>query len=543
MHLRYSLDEAKKMNIKSRITSISLVFILLTVYLAAATPQVPPDNAKDNLEASIPCYHIQDSSLLEIAPLQKVSSSSNILLPEDSAPVADKMKSRQKMTRAGEKTSSAPLGIHIHTAYEGIHKNTPLLESVIEGIDVDNNPSTGANGKDIQLNFFIFPYPDLVENQWVLWISSFIRVIRLGEEIKYGEFEIYLETTFSLNGQHTIRIGYYSPKNEEIPKEIDEIVTLIPYIFYDEQPEFHIDIAPSFEGDTQSDLSVIVEYSSQRTHRVTINYLPAVDTTMKLTPKIERNQIDFTLERSSSLEQTIGILYQGLLDISFTLEDIPQTMAFTLGLLDSSFEYQASDEFNATLHIEVFDLAFVMRIEYLPRYLKTKFLIEGGHLDIAINRRQTRFIIANDLQEPTKSFSITNLSGESSIRWQIVGKQGYVTIQGFRGLELEIILDQTNYELNVNTILETEFCDIHWDLAIPGFVTLDTNLEWLSSYSFQILFGQTFGIRIQANFLRAEDYQVHWQTSAPLFTRTGILNFIGQITFDIMLNGVWYPVF
>ena len=432
--------------------------------------------------------------------------------------------------------------IAIYTNFEGNEKYTSILESIIDGIDVDNNPETGSNGKDIKIEFLIFPFPDLMDGEWVLFLSSFLRVVRLGEEIKYGDFQMYLELSFTLNSQHTIRIGYSSPKNEEIPKELNEIITITPYIYYDKQPEFYVDMAPIFD-DGVHNLSILAEYINQGSQRVTIDYIPAVDTEIHLIPHADQDTIDFSIQRISSNEQKIRINYEGVAKLGLILEDIPQIMTFTLGFGENIFEYSSSDTFNATLILAVFDMDLFMMIDYLPQHLKTRFLCQEGYFFISIDDSKTRFILSNDQYTPTKSFTITNLTGESLIQWLMTQKEGYVTIEGFQGLEMCISLEDSAYSLLVTSILQTEHFEIRWDLSIPGFVFLDTNREWLNSCSFKLIFNTLYGILLEANLLQAEDFQVDWQTTIPLFAFDGFIHLFGNVTFEIYLNGTWYPVF
>ncbi len=433
--------------------------------------------------------------------------------------------------------------IGIYTNYEGNEKYTSILESIIDGIDVDSNPGTGSNGKDIKIEFLLFPFPDLMDGEWILFLSSFLQVVRLGEEIKYGDFQMYLEFSFTLNSQHTIRIGYSSSENEEIPKELNEIITITPYIFYDRQPEFYVDMAPLFD-DGFHNLSIIAEYINQGSHQVTIDYIPAVDTKIHLVPHEDQDTIDFSIQRTSSNEQKIKIQYEGTISsLGLILEDIPQIMTFTLGFGDNIFEYTSSDTFNATLILAIFDRDLYMIIDYLPQHLKTYFLRQEGYLSISIDDKKTRFVLANDQSNPTKSFTITNLMGESLIQWLITQKEGYVTIEGFQGLEMRISLEDSAYSLLVTSILQTEHFEIRWNLNVPGFVFIDTNMEWLDSISFTLIFNTLYGILLEANLLQAEDFQVNWQTTIPLFSINGFIDFLGDVNFQIYLNGTWHPVF
>ncbi|MEM2935061.1 MAG: hypothetical protein QXF32_01685 [Candidatus Thermoplasmatota archaeon] len=116
----------------------------------------------------------------------------------------------------------------IYTRYNGIEKYTPLIQSLF-GIDVDNNHSTGENGKDIRISLIFLPLIQSIDIGPILTLAFAMKVVRMGDEIKNGEFEISFSGLIS---SHNFKVGYCSPEKEEIPKEIREVVWIIPYIFY-----------------------------------------------------------------------------------------------------------------------------------------------------------------------------------------------------------------------------------------------------------------------------------------------------------------------
>jgi len=314
----------------------------------------------------------------------------------------------------------------------------------------------------------------------------------------------------------------------------------VPYIFYEKDPEFYIYVEPIFDEGNQN-LSVILEYSNLGSHKLMIDYYPAVKTMVKVSPNVGINKFNIAIERFASIEQTIRMRYEGNMAINLTMEDIPQAMNFSLGFSENYFEYEASDEFNTTLMIEVFGLEYYTIIEYLPRHLKAQFM-EEGYLYIYVNQRKTKFIISNDLEKPTTYFSITNLTGEATIQWGI-GKEGYFRIDGLKGIKMETKLQMGSIYLKIYSIVKAKHFDINWNLSVPGYVFVDTNMEWLSFYSFNFSIDNTFGILIEANSLKAEDFMAEWETEFPFFNKSGEIQFVGNITFAIMLNGTWYYVF
>ena len=251
--------------------------------------------------------------------------------------------------------------------------------------------------------------------------------------------------------------------------------------------------------------------------------------------------MNLSIERDADVEQTMRVQYEGALAVNFTLEDIPQEMDFSVGFSDNYFEYKASDEFNASLIVELDDIEYVMLVEYLPRHLKTQFTAEGS-IYLYMNSRVTRFILANDRDDPTNYFLITNLTGEAIIQWD-VGSSGYIIVDGFVGMHVEIKAERNELYFRMYSILQTEHFEIRWNLYIPGSIFIDTNMEWVSYYSFNLTIGDVVGVLIEANFLKANDWMVSWQTTIPIFIREGTIQFLSLESFMIMVNGTWYTLF
>ncbi len=435
-------------------------------------------------------------------------------------------------------------GFYIRTVYNGIEKTTPVVQSIFSGIDIDNDPMTGVDGKDVKVSVFALPLLQPTDDGVVFTLSLAMKVIRLGDEVKNGEFEICLGGAIPFNGLHTFRIGYYSANGEEIPREMREVVTIVPYLFYDKEPEFYINAEPVFE-DSNENISVILQYSSDAfgEHEVTIDYFPAVNTMIKISPSISINKFGISIERFADVEQTIRIGYAGNFEATLTIEDVPQQMAFTMIFSDKYFEYEASDEFNASMNIEYKGIDLIARIEYLPHFIGVNFAQEG-YLSINTNERKTRFIVADDLEEPSIYLSLTNLSGEAIIRWDTdFDAQGFITVDGFSGLKIEMRANIGNIHFDYYATIKTEHFEIRWNLSVPGSIYIDSNNEWLASYHLNFTIDETFGVLIEASMFKANNFAVNWQTSVPFFETSGELQFIGDITFAVMINGVWYHIF
>jgi len=431
-------------------------------------------------------------------------------------------------------------GFFVHTVYNGIEKDTPVIQSIFNGIDVDNNPATGVNGNDVKVSIIPLPLLQSTDVGTVLTISLAFKVIRLGDEIKNGEFEISFGGV--IMGEHNFRVGYYSAGNEEIPKEIREVVTVVPYLLYDHDPEFYINMEPVFENGVEN-VSAILEYSNAAMgeHRVMIDYFPALNTMIKVSPHMELSRFGIFIERNVPQEETIRLRYDmnGETVGNITIEDIPERMDFTIGFSENYFEYDADNEFNVTMIIGS-NTEFVTIIEYLPHHLAVSINREG-YLDINVDERKTRFVIANALKNPTLSFSITNLSGECIARWSMESA-GYLAIDGFAGMKVELKADMEKAHFDYYAEIKAEHFEINWSMSIPGYISVDTNWEWLASYHLNFTYQNNFGVLMEASTLRARDYRVDWQSSFPFFSIDGDIEFVGDFIFKIMLDGTWYNV-
>ncbi len=423
----------------------------------------------------------------------------------------------------------------IYTKYNGIEKYTPLLQSFF-GIDVDNNASTGKNGKDIRISLIFLPLIQSIDVGPILTLAFAMKIVRIGEEIKNGEMEVSFSGVMA---SHRFKIGYYSPENEEIPVELREVIWIIPYIFYEKDPEFYINIEPVFDGENKN-LSVIVEFDEKKFF---IDYFPAAESMIKISPNFSINMINFSIERYAELKQKIRMRYLDEIAINLTVDNLPDKMSFSISFSreEKRFDYMADDTFNSTLIIEYQDFDFVMKIEYLPTRLTTVFN-ESGCFYIYIDEKKTTFIIANAIENPTSYFLITNLTGEGIIQWKI-SQEGYIKVYGFKGLKVEIKAEADDVYLKTFSVHQAEHFEIDWNLSVPGYVFIDTDNETLSQYSFNFSIANTIGILLEIKSMVAENFKVTWQKEIPVFYKEGYFKFLEELIFKIMINGIWYDVF
>ena len=425
------------------------------------------------------------------------------------------------------------IGAFVYTRCNGIEKKIPLLKALFNPIDVDDNESTGEDGKDIKINAYPFPYVQQVNGKWILAVSLVFKIIRLGEEIKDSDFETYVQLDF--HGQ-IFRAGLGSEQGKELPKEARIVFTVVPYLMYDKEPEYYLNLEPVFEGNA-SKVAIFGEYIGKSHQYMQIDFDPAVTTMIKFSPSMKVEHAGISIQRYSSQETTLKMIYEGKFNANLTIEKIPISMSFNLSVSEGHFEYEASDEFNISMIIEGKHQACA-RINYLPRHVAIDGGMEG-YLNVFTNNRKTELIMADKPNNPNSFIKVSNLTGNITFKWS-VGLDGYIGVDGGKNAFIELNALKGMFDLKA-TKKASNF-SFSWNLALNGSIAINTNWEWLAEYSMNFTL-QNFGIYIKANFLRAENYSVEWNTSPPLFNTYGNIDFIGDIDFSIMINGVWYPLF
>jgi len=424
-------------------------------------------------------------------------------------------------------------GAFIYTRCDGVEKKIPILKALLSPIDVDNNATTGVNGKDIKISAFIFPFVQEMNGSWILAISLVFKVIRIGEEIKSKDFETYVQ--FDLQGQ-TFRAGIGSESGEELPRETRLVFTVVPYVMYNREPEYYLNLEPIFDGQP-SNISIFGEYIGNTHQYIQFDFKPAIESIIKFSPHLKIGNIGMEIRRFAAYETSIKMIYKGEYSANITIEDIPTKMAFNLAFSESHFEYNSNDEFNASMLIESGDTSACARIIYLPR----RIVIDGGlegYINVFINNRNTMLILADRPVNPSTFFEISNLTGNITLQWNI-GSSGMLQIDGAKNAKIELYALDGIFDLKA--IKKASHFSFAWALGSNGSISIDTNWEWFAEFYMNISFDR-FGILIGANFMRADDYALEWEVIPPSFSKYGKIELMGNLTFAVMLDGVWYNI-
>ncbi|MCK5613072.1 hypothetical protein KAR91_64965 [Candidatus Pacearchaeota archaeon] len=177
--------------------------------------------------------------------------------------------------------------LHIVTNHSGFEKITKMKLIRPTSIDVDNDGDL-----DIRIWWFNRPAIDLHPPALALKTTFIIRRLPGMEESKYDELEVYLEyypritqLFYITKDIDRIRLGYQSPKGEEIPKTCVISDKMIPHLFYPKRKITHrISVDPgSIAG--KHNLNLVVAFANFENNDIIaeqimqINYSPAVKIT------------------------------------------------------------------------------------------------------------------------------------------------------------------------------------------------------------------------------------------------------------------------
>jgi len=506
-------------------------------------------------------------TIIKKVKVDKIVKEETSVSKTDSLAVYNEKTIKRKVNR---NIFSSDFGGWIYTRCNGVEKRTNILRGMLLPIDVDNNSNTGITGNDIQIRFYIYPWIEIDDVGIVLVFITTLKIERLGDEIKNSDFEIYLEIPLpdlvSSSSSHRLRVGYYSPENEEIPWVADATMKFKPYFIYNKKPEFNFEITPSFDSTNDQVLILVSDYAkfennNMVAHRMfSIEYNPAVAATIKIKPGTSEDMWGYTFTRSAEKDTTVTFSYKiektndVTRSITLNIDKLPQLLSFELGLTPFSsgggnLKYSSSREYNITLGITGSRLGICKYfiIKHIPEEVKATWLpkLIGGFLNLYTSSSHPEIIIKDKEHEPKIRFSFANLSKMINATWEFNNETGYFKLTSDQpGTIISFYWRIDGFDIEINTGLSTNYFLTSWDIDIPGYLKLDCNENYLISYQFKIEFNNIFGVDLKADLLQANDYRIEWESLLPpIINTSGDLKIIGNINLGIMLGGTWYWIF
>lgn len=455
-----------------------------------------------------------------------------------------------------------------------VEKKTSILQGALLPIDVDDNAETGLDGNDIQARFFISPSIEFdSEIGWpgiALVLTTTVNVDLLGDEIRDSSFEIYLELALpdliTSSSSHRLRIGYYSPEDEEMPGSLECSFKFKPYLLYDDKkPEFAFGMAPDFNDENDELIVLLADYARFEGGMVSVHrmfsaeYDPIVSATIEITPAESEDVWGYTFTRGAGRGTAATFSYEiektgdASRSISLNIDKLPRLLSFELGLTPlssnggGSMKYRSSSEYNVTFGIVGSRLGICkyITVKNVPKEIDAAWLpkIAGGYVDLYVSSADSEISIKDSEEYSQTTLSFTNLSGATNASWEFndAGTGSFKLDSDYTGAIVGLYWMLDNADIEIKTELKTTYFFTSWNVDSPGFFSLDCNGKPLASFHFKIEFYDIFGILMVADGMIAEDYKIEWDSLVPLVVYVeGELQIIGDVELGIMLDGVWY---
>ncbi|MBW1933176.1 MAG: hypothetical protein JRI56_09220, partial [Deltaproteobacteria bacterium] len=257
-------------------------------------------------------------------------------------------------------------------------------------------------------------------------------------------------------------------------------------------------------------------------------------------------------------DTTLTLKYDGNtngdeMSVALTIDKVPREIAFSIfySIFGSSgdrgiISYESNSEFNVTLTVKVgkIGLAGTMRLEYLPKQFTAGWTnrIYGGHVNVSVSSPLTKFIMCDDIDNPSIYFSISNITNSANFSWGM-DQGGYVKLSAeHSGPVADFYWVAGSMRVEMISQLRTNYFFLSWDIDQEGYVSFDTHGNWLNTFSFNFTIDGNVGLLIGASFVKANNFRAEWTIWPPSFQLSGNIDFIGDIVFSVMLGGTWYPI-
>jgi hypothetical protein len=458
--------------------------------------------------------------------------------------------------RTVSQESLLPTGLLSSTIYtncNGVEKSTAVSFGVLNAIDVDNNPNTGVNGADIQVQYLLSPW---IEFDPTLAIGGLftISVERLGEEIKNADFCVALQVQLDTS---TIRIGYHSLKEagNEIP-DIARVSFILLFALTERTKGFGIYFDPTYSsGNEGKKIELFSESNDGSTQQsISMSFDPAIDTQFKIMSTKKAGQWQYHFTRMSSLDsqvtiQTITIENGQEKDVTLIVDKLPQILAFTLALTPfgpqgGSLLYESNEMYDIDLTVISNQLGTCRyaTIKNTPTRVFAEWTptVMKGFYSIDIESTGTDIAVQNSLTDPSIIFKVNDLGNFNFDTYWNLSNPGDFTV--YKESELSIDLDFKNGEwvAKLKAQPTANYIATKWLVDVTGYLAIDTNLQSLGTLD-MLIKGEDIGLQTIGETFKTENWRIDWTLWPPVewnLVKTGTLTFT-SISIDLYLNNNW----
>lgn len=442
----------------------------------------------------------------------------------------------------------------ITTTSGDVEKDTDIIFGLPNEIDVDNDESTGINGKDIRVQYFILPY-FLPGPQFTVGAMFSITVERIGIEISENHFS--LSATI---GDNLFSVGYESPETEsnEVPNHI-QVSSTVFFQPFDGATGFSFYMNPSFTSNQhEKQITLFAGVDDQQVKRsFSFGFQPASETKITLRSALDSNEWEYTFTKEASFDTTFTAemtkTVSGITkETKLTIDSLPEEISFLLSLTPFSsdggrIKYESESMYDVSVLIETSDIGLCKYalIKNTPRFLSAEWIPsrENGFYDVNLDSDGTSIVLLNALHNPTINLTIRDLSTvDMTAFWNLTNPGDLKVIKDpTLQVDLSLIFEEWVAHLNAKPTAENIY--FSWKSNVSGYLTLDTDEQPLSNMDLLVK-GPHNGIQIIGETLTADDFHLDW-TVWPLsdfyVNKTGSITFL-SLSIDVLIGETWYHV-
>jgi hypothetical protein len=440
----------------------------------------------------------------------------------------------------------------VKTECENVEKTQEVFFGFKNKIDVDNNPDTGVNGKDIQVQYLLMPWFDFNEGIGFGLIFS-LNVERIGEEVKTKNLSVTMET-----GWKEVSFGFWSPQKSgnTIPDSVSLSFGLMFYLTGSKHG-FSINLNPSYsDGSEGKEIVLFSDHKTDNKRRIySLHFDPAVETQVDVFSTKKQGEWQYSFNRKSSVSSTVTSTFSRIAggerkDTSFIIDRIPSSMSFTLGLTPfrqggGSFLYESSRSYDVEMIVESNQIGVCRyaAIRNTPNSLYAEWdpSLSDGYYSMDISSESTDFVLMNSLVNPSVNLEINDLADlDFDATWDL-SNPGEFTIERETDFVINLDFEIFDWELDFYGKPLASYFYTNWYIQSTGYLEIDTNWEPLSEADLLIK-STDVGIRTNAETMKTKDFRLDWTVWPPKdwnVEKQGEIDF-AEMEIEVFLQGQWY---
>jgi hypothetical protein len=446
----------------------------------------------------------------------------------------------------------------IKTVCDDVEKTSEITFGMMNEIDVDNDPNTGVNGKDIQVQYLVLPII-LPSPELTIGAMFSVSVERIGNEIKDDAFSLS-----AMLADNLVSVGYESP--EDASNEIPKRIQLSSMIFIEPlsgTTGFTIAMDPSYEsGEQRKQISLFAGFDDSNVKRTyTFGFQPASETQITLRSTKDPDKWTYTFTKDTPFDTVftaeMSKISNGVTkETKLTIDSLPNEISFSLALTPfssegGSIEYESDSMYDVSVLVETSDIGRCKYalIKNTPRALSAEWIPsrENGFYHIDLNSDGTSIYLFNSLSNPTINLSINELSTVDMTAFWNLTNPGDFEIFKDPSLQVDLNLLFEDWEAELDAEPTAEHIYFSWKSNISGYMTLDTDQLPLSNIDLLVR-GPQNGLSVTGETLSADDFHLEW-TVWPLSEfyvhKSGTVDFL-SLSVDVYVNDGWihlWPLF